>query len=327
MPYGISSAPEIFHRVIKQIFDNIEGVDTYIDDILIYGTTIEEHDARLKLVLDKVKEYNIKLNRKKCVFRTNTLTYMGHKLSNFGISPDEKKIQAIINFKKPENKKDVQRFLGILTYLSKFIPNLSQLSSPLRSIIKKNVHFEWSEEQEKCFKNFKTILSKNPVLQYYSANKQVILSVDASKDGLGAVLLQDGAPVAYASRALTSVQKHYAQIEKELLAICFGCERFREYLYGRQFIVETDHKPLLPIIKKPLNDCPLRLQRLLLLLQYYEFTLNFKKGKELYIADALSRAYDNTVYSDDFDHELEGHADLLIMSINASDQQMQKINF
>jgi hypothetical protein len=157
-----------------------------------------------------------------------------------------------------------------MTYLGRFVENLSEKTHPLRKLLKKDILFEWTHEQENAFVVLKNLLGKGPILNYFDPNKEITISVDASQNGLGAVLLQDNKPCAYSSRAMTETQQRYAQIEKELLAIYFGVNKFYQYVFGRRFTVETDHKPLISIFKKPLNDCPARLQRMLLTFQKFD---------------------------------------------------------
>ena len=180
----------------------------------------------------------------------------------------------------------------MLTYLSKFIPNLSHSAAPLRTLLGEDIEWHWENEQEKSFKVLKKLATEAPVLKYFDPKKPTKLSVDASSTGLGAVLLQEGHPIAYASKALTDTQKNYAQIEKEMLAIVFGCTHFHEYIYGMTTVeVETDHKPLEANLKKSLHQAPARLQKMIMTIQKYVINLVYRPGKQLVIADALSRAY------------------------------------
>jgi hypothetical protein len=261
-----------------------------IDDILVWGKTKEEHDQRLKTVLEKCKEINLTLNKDKCVFGSSEVSYIGHILSCDGIKPDPKKIEAITKMPPPEDKKGVERLLGTINYLAKFIPNMSRITQPIRILLRKDVTFHWDRDQENAFQEIKRVLSEAPVLTFFNVRNPVVVSVDASKFGLGAVVLQNDKPIAYASRALTEVETRYAQIEKELLAVTFGLERFNQYTYGVEVTVENDHKPLESILKKSLAQAPPRLQRLLLRLQKYTFNFRYKPGKELVVADTLSRA-------------------------------------
>ena len=220
------------------------------------------------------------------------VTYVGHVLSAEALSPDSKKVETISKMNYQVSKEELQRYLGIMTYLAKFIPNMSQISAPLRQLLDKSADWQWHDEHSKAFDELKKQITTAPVLQYYDATKETVLSVDSSSKGLGAVILQQEKPIAYASRALTKAETNYAQIEKEMLAIAFGCERFHDYLFGHETIkVETDHKPLESIFKKPIHRAPPRLQRMLLRVQPYNLTVSYKKGSQLFIADALSRHY------------------------------------
>lgn len=185
LPYGIRSAPEVFHKRFKNIFD-IEGVDLYVDDIIVWGRTQEEHDKRLNKIFEIARENNITFNKEKCRFGSNEIKFLEHKITSNGFFPDENKILAIKNFPIPQNKNDVQRFLGMITYVDRFIPNLSNKNYPLRELLKKDVIFEWNEQHMRSFNELKNLLIKAPVLQFYDVNKPVIVSVDASKDGVGA---------------------------------------------------------------------------------------------------------------------------------------------
>ncbi|XP_054590187.2 retrovirus-related Pol polyprotein from transposon 412 [Nothobranchius furzeri] len=234
LPYGILSAPEVYHKTIHMIFEHIPGVETMMDDIIVWGTTREEHDQRLRQVLDKTREVNLKLNKDKCEFGVKKLTFVGDVVSENGVKPDPKKTSAICNMERPNNKDDVRRFLGMVTYLAKFVTQLSTLSAPLRSLLEQKNEWIWSHEQEQCFLKLKEILTQEPVLKFYDPERSTRISADASQHRLGAVLLQQHEeqwlPVAYASRALTSAETRYAQIEKELLASMYACERFHQWL-------------------------------------------------------------------------------------------------
>lgn len=327
MPFGLCSASEIYQQKMRQILENMEGTEVYIDDILIYGKTQEEHDKRLRAVLDKIRQENIKLNKEKCKINVQKVKYLGHIISKEGLKLDDSRIESIMSMKSPTNKKELERFMGVINYVAKFIPNLAMINSPLRNLLKKDIEFHWLEEHEKVFQKLKQQLVSKPVLQFFNEKLPVVLSVDASKDGLGAVIFQNNLPVAYASKALNDCQKNYAQIEKELLAILFGCEKFNQYIYGRKVTIETDHAPLVSIVKKALNSLTPRIQRMLLKLQKYQFDLVYKRGKELYVADTLSRSFnENDSVEIDLDSEnIEAHINIVISNINATKQQIQNI--
>ena len=270
---------------------NIDGCESIVDDIIIYGENVAEHDKVLHQVLTKLDESNLRLNKNKCEFRKTRLTFVGHTLTSEGVEPDDEKVRAVREMKKPENVKELMTFLGFVNYLGKFIQNLSDKSAPLRKLLEKDTEWHWDNEQEKAFEKLKKAVIEAPVLKYYDEKKPVTLSVDASSKGLGAVILQNGQPVAYASRALTTAQQNYAQIEKEALAISYGCTKFHQYLFAKEVHVESDHRPLQAIFAKPLYQAPPRLQRILLSLQKYDLKVRYKPGKEMYISDCLSRAY------------------------------------
>ena len=234
LPFGICSAGEVFQKLMVQIFGGTEGVEVIVDDLLVWGTTRSEHDQRLREVLQRAREHNIRLNPDKSQICKTSVTYVGHTLSGEGLTPDKRKIEAIEKMNYSTSKEELQRYLGIITYLSKFIPNMSKLSSPLRELLEKNVEFHWHEQHSTSFDQLKRAITTAPVLRYFDSKLPIVLSGNASSKGLGAVILQESRPVAYASRALSKSECNYAQIEKETLAIAFACKRFHDYLYGHE---------------------------------------------------------------------------------------------
>ena len=192
---------------------------------------------------------------------------------------------------KPTDVTGVQRIMGTVGYLAKFLPRLSEVSQPLRQLTKKGTEFVWDEIHDRSFSRIKEMVTAPPVLKYYEREKDLIIQCDASEGGLRAALLQDGRPLAYASIALPAADKNYAQTEKELLAIVFTTEKFHQYTYGRSVMVESDHKPLERILAKPLVPAPKRLQKMILRLQRYNLEVRYKKGREMFLANTLSRHY------------------------------------
>ncbi|KAL5473802.1 hypothetical protein EMCRGX_G028358 [Ephydatia muelleri] len=225
----------------------------------------------------------------------------------------------------PKDKKGVERLLGTLNYVSKFVPNMSTVTEHIRVLLGKDVPFVWTWEQEAAFENVKKLLSTAPVLAFYDVKQPVTVSCDVSQTGLGAVLLQQERPVAYISRALSDTEQRYAQIEKELLAVVFAFEKFNQYVYGRTVSVQSDHKPLESILKKPLHHAPPRLQRMLLRLQKYDFILSYKPRKEMYIADTLSRAYTTDTTVGEMETELAEAVHLVVSNVPASSKRMREI--
>ena len=273
-------------------FEGIQGVKVIMDDIITYGSSQEEHDIRLRDVLERARDNNLRLKKSKCHIEKEEVQFHGHVFTRDGLKTDPEKVRAVVDMPRPTDKAGVQRLLGMVNYVSKFIPNTSDLTSPLRQLLHQDVEWHWEEQHETGFKKVKEALALSPVLGYYDAKKELTLQVDASSTGLGAALIQEGQPIAYASKTLTPTQQNYSQIEKELLAVVFGCAKFEEYIVGRDLTIETDHKPLESIIKKPLHALPLRLQRMLVQLQRYpEINLVYKQGTSLHLADALSRVH------------------------------------
>ena len=297
MPFGISSAPEVWQQRMNQIVEGLQSVEVIADDFLVcgIGNTTEEalanHDLNLRAFLNRAREKGLKLNPTKVKLRCSSVPFIGHLLTDKGLAPNPEKTAAIVNMPTPTNVRALQEFLGMVQYLSKFLPSLSKVTEPLRQLEHKNTEWCWLETHDKAISKLKQMICEAPVLKYFDPNKSVTVQCDASEGGLGYSLLQEGQPVAYGARALTSAEKNYAQIEKEMLGILVGCEKFDQYIFGRKVKIETDHKPLVSITKKPIHSAPKRLQRMLLRLQKYDLELQYKKGKEMYIADALSRAY------------------------------------
>ena len=290
MPFGISCASDAALIMIEKHFGDIDGVLAIHDDLIISASNTEEHDKILITVFQRAKDRNIKFNLKKIQFRVSEVKYLGNIVSSEGLRPDPDKVKAINEMPTPSCKQDVHRLLGMINYLGQFISNLSEITAPIRSLLKKDTHWSWSHEHEKALKRIKETQTKSPLLAYYDVNSPVTLQVDASSHGLGACLIQNSHPVTYSSRSLTSAEKNYSQLEKELLAIVFGCERFNQFVYGKEINVKSDHKPLESIIKKPLSSAPPRVQRLLVRLLKYDVRIQFIPGKFLHIADTLSRA-------------------------------------
>ena len=244
-----------------------------IDDVIVSGATREEHDTNLRAALDAAAEKNLKLNSEKLTVGEQQVEYFGHLITADGLKPDPQKIEAIQDMPPPADKKELQTMISMITYLSKFAPQLSTIMKPIRDPLKEDAEFIWDEQEQAALQRIKDTITSQPVLAYFDPRKEVRLEVDASKFGREAAVFQEEKPIAFASKSLTQAGQNYAQIEKELYAILFGCRRFHQYLYGREIQVYTDHKPLENISKKPLASAPPRLQRMLLQLQKYNLKI------------------------------------------------------
>lgn len=291
MCFGINCAPELFMAKMVSLFGDIPNVYPYFDDLIVATKTEEEHDETLRQICSRARQHNVKFNAEKLQFKQDTVQFLGLIISKNGIQPAPKHIRAILEMPQPTDKPAVMRFLGLVKFLSRFIPNVSQLTANLRELTKKDVDFVWQPVHQGEFDHLKKLIVSEPLLRYFDMNRPVLIQTDSSKDGLGSVLLQDDQPVAFASRALTSAETRYSQIEKELLAIVFAIERFHDYVYGLPVVVHSDHRPLEAILRKDLDKVSPRLQRLRLRLLKYNVEVQYKPGKEMLVADALSRAY------------------------------------
>jgi transposase InsO family protein len=290
--FGINAAPEIFQKVFERMLSNCSGCINYIDDIVVFGETSEIHNRNLQKVLQTLKNNDVLLNEKKCIYGVEFLEFLGHNLSVNGIRPSEKKIEAIKTFREPKTNEEVRSFLGLVTYVGKFLPNLTNETSALRILMKNGNKFEWGKDQVQAFQNIKNLLANVETLGYFDPKKRTRLIADASPIALGAVLLQfknDNSPIviSYASKSLTETEQRYSQTEKEALGLVWSVERFYMYLCGIEFELETDHKPLEAIFKATSRPCP-RIARWVLRLQSFKFKVVYRSGKAN-IADSLSR--------------------------------------
>ena len=295
LPFGISSAPEVFQKQMGKILEGLPGVLCHLDNILVYGTNMEEHDCRLKTVLEKIRSAGLTLNPSKCEFTKTSITFLGHVINDKGISADPQKLSAIKQMSPPTNVTELRKFMGVVNQLGKFSPKVAELSAPLRKLLSTKNAWLWGPEQETSFSDMISELTTPTILKFYDPSALTKISADASSYGLGAVLLQSSNstwhPVAYASRAMTDTETHYAQIEKEALALTWACEKFSCYILGKHIVLETNHKPLVPILSyKHLDNLPPRVLRFRLRLMRFDYDVVHVPGKYLYTADMLSRS-------------------------------------
>ena len=292
--FGINSAAEIFQNTLRNVLHGLDGVKNISDDIIVYGKDQEEHDKRLEATFARLQERHLSLQKKKCEFNKDKIEFYGHVFSSAGISASPQKVDAIKNMDIPSCVSEVRSLLAMSNYLSRFIPHYSTITAPLRYLTRQDVQWHWSTEQDDAFNELKRVLTSETVMAYFDPKEQTetVLSVDASPVGLGSVMLQNGKVIAYASRALSDVEKRYSQTEREALSIVWAIEHFRLYLYGHYFTLISDHQALEIIFNNPKSKPPARILRWQLRLQDYNFKVVYKSGK-YNISDYLSRHPNN----------------------------------
>ena len=326
LPFGISSAPEHFQCAMNKVIAGLEGVVCLMDDTLVFGRSKEEHDKRLLATLKRIQAAGLKLNKEKCIFSSKRLKFLGHIIDKDGISADPDKTAAIQDLQPPKDVSGLRR--GMVTQLGKFSPNVAQLNQPLRSLLSNKQAWCWGPAQQESFSHLKTELLKPTVLTYYDPEADTKVSADASSYGLGAVLLQltnsIWKPVSFASRSMSDTELRYAQIEKEALATTWACDKFKDYLIGKHFCIETDHKPLVPLLSsKHLDNLPPRILRFRLRLMRFHYTVTHVPGKLLYTADTLSHA-PVARPGKDFLEEVDGFIGGITATVPASVNMLQR---
>ena len=294
MPFGLCNAPATFEKLTERALADMQWEEclVYIDDVIIFGRTFLEVLQRLGKVLERFRQYQLKIKAKKCDLFRKIVEFLGHLVSEDGIRCDPKKIDKISKWPTPKNVSEVRSFLGIAGYYRKFIENFSTLAGPLVELTQKDVPFHWGETQEFSMRELQRCLTSAPVLAYPDVNGTFLLDTDASGTGVGGVLSQiqaDGEekPVAYASFTLNKSQRRYCTTKRELLAMVLMIEHFRPYLLGRHFTVRTDHSSLLWL--KAFKDPEGILGRWLTRLQLYHFTIEYREGRRHINADTMSR--------------------------------------
>ena len=292
MPFGLSNAAATFNRMMRVLLRDLKDTDSFIDDILIHSVTWEEHLLSLRCLLERLRSANLNAKPSKCFVGFRSLDFLGHSVGNGVMRPNDDKLEAIKNAPRPETKKQVRSFLGLIGYYRKFVPNFAVVACPLTDLTKKGIpnKVEWREEHERSFNNLKSLLLYAPILRLPDFTKDFYLRTDASDYGIGAVLLQMHEklfPIAYASRKLNDQERAYSVIEKECLGIVWAVRKFQAYLYGRTFILQTDHQPLVYLNRSKVSNG--RLMRWAIFLQSYNFVVQAIKGVDNIGADFLSR--------------------------------------
>ena len=291
MPFGISVAGDVFQRKLDTIFGALPQVACIADDIIVVGYNEDhsDHDKAFSKLLHTAQMNNVKFNYDKLQYKKTQVDFFGETYTTDGRKPSSDKVKAIADMPQPVNKKEVQSFIGMVNYLSKFTPRLSELAECLRDLIRVNVPFQWGPEHTEAFMSIKQEIVQAPVLKYYDPKKPTVLQTDTSAKGLGACLLQCEHPVYFGSKALTDSQKGYVAIELEALAVSWAMEKFHHFLYATKFVLETDQKPLETILAKSLNAATPQLQRILIKTFAYDFTVKYLPGENNQLADCLSR--------------------------------------
>lgn len=315
MPMGLKSASHTFQRLMNSVLTGLHGIDcfVYLDDIVIYAKDLEEHSTKIQRIFNRLRECNLKLQPEKCNFLRREVIYLGHLITGEGIRPDPEKITCIQALAAPKNPKGIKSFLGMIGYYRRFIPDFAEKAKPLTSLLKKSIKFHWSLECEKGFQDLKREITKYPILRYPDFEEPFNITTDASCLAISAVLSQGSpgqdCPIAFASRTLLDAETRYSTSEQELLAIVWGIEHFRPYVYGTRFKVFTDHRPLVYLMN--VKDPNSRLIRWKLRLSSYDFEIIHTKGKDNVVADHLSRP-----------DPLAKEKDILIVKANDSNPNM-----
>lgn len=293
MPFGLKNAPSTFQRVMDNVLRKHIGVIclVYMDDIIVFSTSLTEHIDNLAKIFRTLEEHNLKIQLDKSEFLQKEVAFLGHIVTSEGVKPNPDKIRIIKEWPLPSNEKQLRGFLGILGYYRKFVKDFAKIAKPLTNSLRKGEQISHTKEFVDTFERCKGILSSSNILQYPDLSKPFILTTDASNFAIGAVLSQgpigSDKPIAFASRTLNKSEEKYSAIEKELLAVVWACKYFRPYLYGRKFILYTDHKPLTYGLN--LKDTNNRLVHWRLSLSEFDYEIRYRPGKQNVVADSLSR--------------------------------------
>ena len=294
MPFGLCNAPATFQRLMDRVLGGLKWSSclVYFDDIIIVGSTFDDHLRNIGSVLMRLRGAGLKLKPAKCNFCQQQVSFLGHVVSSRGISTDPSKTEVISKWPTPQSKRELQQFLGLANYYRRFIKHFADIAKPLHRLTEKNATFEWTETCQLAFDKLRKCLMSSPVLAYPDYSKQFVLDTDASDCGIGAVLSQvnddqSECVIAYASRSLSRQERRYCVTRRELLAIVEFVQHFRQYLLGRQFTLRTDHGSLVWIrnFKEPEGQVARWLERL----AEYDFAVVHRRGSQHSNADALSR--------------------------------------
>ncbi|XP_031120625.1 uncharacterized protein LOC116023756 [Ipomoea triloba] len=296
MPFGVTNAPGTFMDLMNRIFLPYldKFVVAFIDDILVYSKTPEDHEKHLRIVLQTLREKKLFAKLSKCEFWKREVSFLGHIITEEGIAVDPAKIRAVIEWEAPKSITEIRSFLGLAGYYRRFVQDFSKIARPLTNLLKKTTKYNWSEECEQAFQELKKRLTTAPVLTLPVGTEGYELYTDASHKGLGCVLMQNGRVIAYASRQLKSHEVNYPTHDLELAAVVFALKIWRHYLYGISCKIFTDHKSLKYIFTQ--RDLNLRQRRWLELIKDYDLEIQYQEGKANKVADALSRKSNHALW-------------------------------
>src|SRR5438105_4582260 len=289
MTFGLTNDPAYFMNLMNKIF--MEELDqfvvVFIDDILIYSKNAEEHEQHLRIVLEKLRAHELYAKFSKCEFWLQEVAFLGHIITEKGVAVDPSKVEAVLNWKTPTSVPEIRSFLGLAGYYRRFIENFSKIALPMTQLLQKGVEFKWTEARQKSFDELKQKLTTTLVLTLPDIHHSFIVYCDASGQGIGCVLMQDGKVVAYASRQLKVHEKHYPTHDLELATVFHALKIWRHYLIGNKCEIFTDHKSLKYIFTQP--NLNLSQRRWLELIKDYNLDIQYHPGKANVVADALSR--------------------------------------
>lgn len=293
LPFGLTNAPATFQRYMNQLLRDIKESKCYIDDILVFTDSWEEHITALRAVFEIMRKSNLRFKSSKCHFGMSSMKWVGHVIDQDGIRVDPEKTFAIREYPNPRNEKELRRFLGMSNYYRKFIKNYATIAAPLYYLTRKGVNWKWEELEKEAFESLKKVLTSTDVLANPDFERPYLLHTDASELGMGAVLSQvqngEEKPIAFASQHFTVREKKYSTIEKEAAAIVWAMNKFHVYLYGAKFRILSDHQPLKWLYQR--RDAVGRLGRWQCRLMEYDGLEEVEhiKGKDNEVADTLSR--------------------------------------
>ena len=298
MTFGLRNAAQTFQRFMHMVLHGLSFCYSYIDDILIASRTLEEHFAHLETIFTRLEKYGLVINIEKCFFAQTTVSFLGHNISSGGSKPLSEKVSAILDIAEPENVSQLRRFLGMLNFYRRFLPNAAQIQAPLYTLYSGNrkndkTKLSWSDETWKAFRQCKQSLANAAVLVYPATDCEISIMVDASDNAIGAVVQQSSSngwqPISFFSRKLNAAEKKYSTYDRELLSAYSAIKHFRHFIEGRNFIIFTDHKPLtFAFRQKPEKASPRQLRHLDFISQFTS-DIRHIAGKDNVVADALSR--------------------------------------